>query len=142
MAYLLDTNIFLRLARRHEPERAIVLSAMRRLNMRQEELCYTTQVLVEFWNVCTRPVTARGGLGLSRAVTERKARFMEQRFRLLPESLATHQEWRRLVTLHAVQGVQVLAAVMQVYGVTHLLTFNKPDFNRFQGLTAVSPADV
>jgi predicted nucleic acid-binding protein len=146
MAYLIDINVFLRLVRRHEPERATILSAFQQLAVRNEELCYTTQVLVEFWNVCTRAVTARGGLGLSLTVTERKARLIEQRFRLLSESQATHQEWRRLVTLHAVQGVQVhdamLAAVMRVHGVTHLLTFNKPDFKRFQGVVAVNPADV
>jgi len=44
------------------------------------------------------------------------------------------------------QGVQVhdarLAAVMKVYGVTRLLTFEKGNFTRFQGITVVAPSDV
>lgn len=146
MPYLIDTNILLRLAQRNDPDRPVVLKALRELKQQNEDLCYTTQVLVEFWNVCTRPTTARGGLGLTIKATERKARLIEQRFRLLPESLATHQEWRRLIALHSVKGVQVhdtmLAAVMNVYGIPHLLTFNTPDFKRFGGITVVSPADV
>jgi predicted nucleic acid-binding protein len=145
MPYLIDTNILLRLAQRTAPERPVVLQALRELKQRNEDLCYTTQVLVDFWNVCTRPVTARGGLGLTIEATDRKARLIELRFRLLPENLATHQEWKRLVKLHHVKGVEVhdtmLAAVMKVYGIPHLLTFNTPDFKRF-GITAVSPTDV
>jgi predicted nucleic acid-binding protein len=36
----------------------------------------------------------------------------------------------------------MLAAVMNVYGITHLLTFNTPDFKRFGNVDVVSPADV
>src|ERR1041384_1620608 len=119
MAWLVDTNIFLRIARRNDPDRQIALDAIRLLRAKNEDLCYTTQVLAEFWNVCTRPVTARGGLGLALPVTDRKTRLIEKRFRLLTENLATHQEWRRLVLAHSVQGVQVhdamLVAVMNVH---------------------------
>lgn len=146
MPYLLDTNIFLRIAKRNDPERPACLEALQRLAAQQEDLCYTTQTLVEFWNVCTRPTSARGGLGLSLQATERKVRLIEKRFRLLPESAATHQEWRRLVTAYAVEGVQVhdtmLVAVMIVHNMTHLLTFNKGDFKRFAGITALTPAEV
>jgi len=146
MAYLIDTNILLRLAKRNDPDRALVLTALQKLKSQNEALCYTTQVLVEFWNVCTRPLMARGGLGLTLEATDRKARLIEKQFRLLPESLATHQEWRRLVKFHNVKGVQVhdtmLAAVMNVYGINNLLTFNTPDFKRFGNLYVVSPADV
>src|SRR5262245_39878651 len=127
MAYLIDTNIFLRAAKRNDSSRQLTLNALQKLREKNETLCYTTQVLVEFWNVCTRPSTARGGLGLSCQTTERKIRIIEKWFHLLLESLATHQEWRRLVLAHSVQGVQVhdtmLVAVMQVYNVSHLLTF-------------------
>lgn len=146
MAYLIDTNILLRLAKRNDPDRALVLAALQKLKSQNEDLCFTTQVLVEFWNVCTRPLTARGGLGLTLETTDRKARLIEKQFRLLPESLATHREWHRLVKLHNIKGVQVhdtmLAAVMNVYDIPHLLTFNTPDFKRFGNLDLVSPADV
>lgn len=64
MAYLIDTNILLRLAKRNDPDRPLTLQALQKLRSQNEDLCYTTQVLVEFWNVCTRPLTAHGGLGL------------------------------------------------------------------------------
>lgn len=106
MAYLFDTNIFLRLARRNDPQRQIVLEATQKLRTRNVVLCFTPRVLSEFWNVCTRPASARGGLGLSTSETERKARLIERYFRLLPDSLVTFQEWRRLVVAHSVMGVE------------------------------------
>jgi predicted nucleic acid-binding protein len=146
MAYLIDSNVFLRAAKRNDPDRRLALEAIRKLRANNEDLCYTTQVLVEFWNVCTRPTQARGGLGLSIQMTERKARLIENRFRLLTESLATHQEWRRLVASCSVSGVEVhdamLVAVMNVHGITHLLTFNKDDFKRYPGITAHLPSEV
>ena len=127
MVWMVDTNVFLRAARRNDPDRQVTLDAIRALRAKNEVLCYTTQVLVEFWNVCTRPTTARGGFGLTLQATERKTRLIEKRFHLLTENLATHQEWRRLVSAHSVQGVQVhdamLVAVMDLHGVRRLLTF-------------------
>jgi predicted nucleic acid-binding protein len=146
MSYLIDTNIFIRVAKRNDPDRQLALDAIRKLRANKEDLCYTTQVLVEFWNVSTRPAAARGGLGHTLQVTERKAQLIEKNFRLLPESLATHQEWRRLVSTHAIEGVQVhdamLAAVMIVHGVTHIVTFNKGHFERFGKITALLPSEV
>ena len=146
MPYLFDTNVFLRLASQNDPQRSTVLSALQKLRAGNEILCYTPQVLSEFWNVCTRPLSVRSGLGLSPVQTERKARVIEKYFRLLPDSLATFQEWRRLVVAYSVMGVQVhdakLVASMLTYGITHLLTFNENDFKRYSGFTAVNPANV
>ena len=65
MAHLFDSNNFLRLAEKNSPQRQIVLDAVRKLRAANEIIYYTPQVLAEFWNVCTRPNMARGGLGLS-----------------------------------------------------------------------------
>jgi hypothetical protein len=35
-----------------------------------------------------------------------------------------------------------MAEVMYVHGVSHILTLNVTDFNRFDGLTAVHPESV
>lgn len=78
--------------------------------------------------------------------TERKARPIERHCLLLTESLTTHQEWRRLVIAHSVQGVLIhdarTVSVMNIHGITHILTFDKDDFKRFPNITALSPADV
>lgn len=146
MAYVVDTNVFLRLVPKKDPDRTSVLDALRILSAANEALFYTTQVLGEFWTVCTRPASARGGYGLSPEKTERKARLLERYCRLLPDSLATHQEWRRLIVAHSVRGVKVhdarLVAAMMVYGVPNILTFNGDDFRRFPGISVVSPADI
>ena len=146
MPYLVDTNVFLRIVPKTDPDRQTALSALRKLIGMNEELYYTTQVLAEFWTVCTRPTTARGGYGLPVAKTERKARMIERYGQFLPETVAAHHEWRRLITAHGVQGVQVhdtrLVAVMKTYGITHLLTFEKGNFTRFPGITVVAPDEV
>lgn len=146
MAYLIDTNIFIRLASHNDPERQHALNALRKLRSLNEVLCYTPQILSEFWNVCTRPPTARGGLGLSAEQTERKVRLIERYFVLLPDSIATFKEWRTLVTSQGVLGLAVhdakVVASMHVHGVTHLLTFNETDFKRYSSITAVNPSNV
>jgi len=146
MAHLVDTNVFLRLVSRNDPDRNTVLDAFRNLNARNEDLCYTSQILAEFWTVCTRPSTVRGGYGLSPEETERKARMIERYCRLLPDSLATHQEWRRLIVTYSVMGVEVhdarLVASMNVHGIGGLLTFDSKDFKRYPGILVVSPENA
>lgn len=146
MAYLYDSNILLRLVHRHHPDHTLVRDAVRKLHQRSEQSYYTTQNLAEFWNVSTRPPTARGGLGLSVADTDHAARVLERIVTLLPENPAIHIEWRRLLVAHSIQGVQVhdarLVAAMTVYGVTHILTLNEQDFTRYPSIIAVHPRNI
>jgi len=92
MPYLCDTNIFLRLASSHNPARPLAMLALQELRTRREILCSTPQILAEFWSVATRPPSARGGLGLSPAETERPAGVIERYFCLLPDGPATYRE--------------------------------------------------
>ena len=146
MAYLVDTNVFIRLASRNDPLRQVCLNALRKLRSRNEVLCYTPQVLGEFWSVCTRPPTSAGGLGLSVEATEMKARVIERYFVLLPDNQETLREWRRLVVVYSVMGKVVhdakLVASMNVHGVTNLLTFNDEHFKRYPTIIVVNPANV
>jgi len=73
--HLLDTNILLRLSKRETPEFPVVRAALTALRAAGVLLCYTSQNLVEFWNVSTRPVT-RNGHGLSVSETEVQCRFV------------------------------------------------------------------
>ena len=86
MGYLLETNVLIRLARKNGPQRHEALVALRLLRSRNEDLYYTSQVLAEFWNVCTLPSSARGGLGLSIQETDRKSRIVEKYFTFLSDS--------------------------------------------------------
>src|SRR5437868_15012861 len=107
---------------------------------------YTPQILSEFWNVCTRPQTAHGGLGLSIEQTERKANLMQKHFQLLPDNLATFEAWRRLVFDYRIIGVQVhdakLVASMMAHQIQNLVTFNERDFQRFPMITIINPKDM
>jgi predicted nucleic acid-binding protein len=73
-----------------------------------------------------------------------KLGFFEERLRLLPDSLAVHEEWRRLLVTFSISGVQVhdarLVAAMRIHSVTRILTLNQKDFARYAGIEAIHPA--
>jgi predicted nucleic acid-binding protein len=146
MLVLLDTGILLRLANRADALHGVVRAAVRALKCRAETLVTASQNIAEFWNVCTRPATARGGFGLSIAETAKKLRLVERLVRVLPDTPASYPLWKQFVIAHSVSGVQVhdarLVALMTAQGVTHLLTLNAPDFNRYPGIVAISPGDL
>jgi predicted nucleic acid-binding protein len=100
---------------------------------------------VEFWNVCTRPAD-KNGFGLTGAEADVRAKLIESRFTLLPDTARIQTEWRRLVVACSVSGVQVhdarLVAAMLAHGVTHLLTLNDQDFARYPGISVLHPRDV
>lgn len=65
MLFLVDSGILLRLVNRSDAEHAKVRAALRLLKQRGDSLVTAAQNMSEFWNVCTRPASARGGYGLS-----------------------------------------------------------------------------
>ncbi len=121
------------------------MGAMNTLLESDELVCLSTQNLIEFWNVCTRP-KERNGLGMTIEMTDAELTRLEGVFTVLPESPVIYGEWRRLVKVHRVMGVNVhdtrLVAVMLVHGVTHILTFNTDDFRRFSEIIAVHPSEI
>jgi predicted nucleic acid-binding protein len=143
--YLFDTNIFLRLAEKNSSERPIILNAIRKIRAANKTICFTPQILAEFWNVCTRPSTARGGFGLSVEQTERKVNLIQKHFEILPDTPQTFMEWRKIVSDYRVLGVQVhdakLVASINVHKVKYLVTLNEKDFRRF-GVKAINPKDI
>jgi predicted nucleic acid-binding protein len=144
--YLVDTNILIRFLLRNDPYYPIIRRAVGNLKSRREKVVTTPQNIAEFWNVCTRPVTARGGLGLSVDATDRRVRLLERHFRVLPYNPAIYQEWKSLVVTHGVMGVQVhdarLVAAMKVHGILHILTANVGDFKRYPSINALAPTEV
>jgi predicted nucleic acid-binding protein len=143
--YLVDSNILLRWIKPDHSDYPAIVSAIEDILQRQGVLCYTSQNLAEFWNTSTRPVD-RNGYGLSPGETDRRAKFFEDRLRLLPDSLAVHEEWRKLLVTHSVSGVQVhdarLVAAMRVHGLKRILTFNDKDFARYRGIQTVHPRAI
>ncbi len=144
-AWLLDTNILLRMSKSDDPHYATVSNALQSLVAHGARLCFTSQILGEFWNASTRPLE-RNGFGLSIREADRIARVIERDFELLPESRDVHDRWRQLLLSQEVRGVQVhdarIAASMYVHRVTQLLTINVRDFQRFPLLRVVHPSDI
>ncbi|HWZ43767.1 MAG TPA: type II toxin-antitoxin system VapC family toxin [Candidatus Saccharimonadales bacterium] len=145
MRILVDTNILLRAAQRSHPAGRVAINAIKALHRQQNVLCLAPQNLIEFWNVCTRPVDVNG-LGLSVAGTDRYVKKLKILFTIIHDSPQTFEKWHALVLQYNVIGSKVhdarLAAVMRTYGITSVLTFNVKDFNRYGGITAIDPNTV
>jgi len=145
--YLVDTNVLLRFADRSHPLHPSIRTAIRKLRQDGHTLQVTSQNCIEFWNVATRPIE-KNGFGLTPAQTERLLQLVERLFSMLPDSSEIYQEWRKLVVLFSVSGVQVhdarLVASMKVHHISHILTLNVEDFKRYmpEGIVAVAPKTV
>lgn len=146
MLVLIDTGVLLRFDQRSGPTNLAARQALRDLRGRGHSLVTASQSIAEFWNVCTRPATARGGFGLSMAATDRKLRLIERLVQVLPDSPLAYPHWKRLVKDRGVMGVQVhdarLVAQMISYSITHIVTFNTRDFVRFSEVQAIDPSQA
>lgn len=144
-ACLVDTNILLRLSRRSDPQSPAIQTALAELDRQGAELYFSLQNMTELWNVCTRP-RDRNGYGLSIEDTRSEVETIARTMTLLPDSEQVYSRWLHLVFAHRVRGVQVhdarLAALMQAYGLKHILTLNQPDFLRYADLQAIHPSQL
>ncbi len=146
MAYLADTNIVTRRILPSDPQHGLVSAALLKLDRQAETVYVTAQNLIEFQALATRPIAANG-LGLASARASAEANLIEAVYPLLPDTPAVYRLWRNLVDTYGVVGRQVygarLVAVMQTYGITHLLTLDPTGFRRYDGIiTVVEPRDV
>jgi predicted nucleic acid-binding protein len=146
MSYLIDTGILLRFLLRQDANFAEISRAFRLLKSRREKMYMTAQTVAEFWNVCTRPVTALGGLGLSVSETKKRLELLERNFLILADSPKVYEEWKKLVEHYKISGVQVhdarLVAMMNVYGIQNIITLNTKDFSRFQNISVIEPKNI
>jgi predicted nucleic acid-binding protein len=144
LAYLVDTNVLVRLAVAADPRHASARRAVEALE--EEGLFVAGQNFIELWNVLTRPVE-NNGLGQTTKVADQVLRRFEQAFSRLPEPGEVYDRWRELVVRFGVSGVKVhdarLVALMLANDVVRVLTFNTADFRRYEvlGIRAVDPGD-
>jgi len=143
--WLVDTNVLVRSVQPSDPMGERVTRSVSVLRGRQEELQITSQNLIEFWAVCTRPI-ANNGLGLTIAQAEDEIASLRGVFALLPDIPEVFTEWERIVSTYQVIGKQAhdahLVAAMLAHGVSHLLTFNEADFKRYSEITVVNPETI
>lgn len=147
-AVLLDTDVLVRLLHAADPLHATARDAVLALRRRRCDFCTSIQNVAEFWNVCTRPASARNGFGFEPAEVEQRVAMINRWSHVLTESEASYATWQRLASTYAVRGAAVhdarLASVMIAHGVTTILTFNGSDFSRYQpeGIEALAPASL
>lgn len=146
MVVLIDTGVLLRLFDRLDPNYGDVQTAIKLLWTRGDAPAITPQNAVEFWNVSTRPATARGGYGQPISKTRVRLAAIERICRVLPEIPSAFTEWKRLILAHSVIGVSVhdarLVAQMAVWHVGTILTLNAADFRRYPGIAVYTPSEL
>jgi predicted nucleic acid-binding protein len=145
MRVLVDTNILLRSAQPHHPLCSQATYAVAKLLRQKDSVFFCAQNIAEFWNVATRPAE-RNGLGFPPEEALREVTSIEDSLSLLPDVPAIYAAWKRIVYDYKVQGVKVydarLVAVMNVYAVESILSFNSADFKRYDLVTALHPASL
>lgn len=143
MRVLVDTNILLRSAQPNHPLCPQATHAVSKLIRQKDSVFFCAQNVAEFWNVATRPISANG-LGMSGKDALIEINNIENVLTLLPDIPGVYPEWKRIVAHHDVQGVKVydarLVALMNIYAVNNVLTFNDADFKRYGNITALHPS--
>jgi predicted nucleic acid-binding protein len=143
--YLVDTNILLRISREEDPQHQLIGTVLKELEKQGSRTYFSIQNIAEFWNVCTRP-PVRNGYGFTMDETNKRVEHIEATMTFLPDNEQVYSIWRHLVTSCNVRGVQVhdarLAAIVQAYGLTHILTLNQPDFLRYSNVQAIHPNQI
>ena len=143
--YLLDTNILLRMSDSTSPVNLLAGRATATLLMQGDRVFITSQNIIEFWVVATRPAQVNG-LGWSVEKTLTEIEMILNQFPQLEETPEIFPHWLNLVTTYQLQGKRVhdarLVAVMLVYNLTHLLTFNPDDFRSINEIVVVHPQAI
>lgn len=147
MSHIVDTSIFVRQADRTSLLRPVALGSLKGLRGQGEALHTFSQNLMEFWAVATRP-TAANGLGFSVADADAERQRLESLFPILPDLPGLYDRWVWLVNQFHVMGkpthdARIVAAMLE-HSITHILTFNVRDFQRYAplGIVAVDPASI
>src|SRR5262249_7417885 len=134
------------LSNRFDVQHAAIRDALRRLRRHQVGWLTTHQNMAEFWNACTRPATARGGLGFSIAVTGPRPRVGERIVPVRHAAGTDYLHWKQLVKTHSVRGTKVydarLVAFMQASSIADIFSLNVSDFTRYPGIKAHDPAAI
>src|SRR5438552_11484124 len=123
---LLDTDLLGRITDSGDPHCASARRAMRVLPAKGERLVIAPQNLYEFWAIATR-MPATNGLGMTTEQASQWLGFFQRRFTLLPDRDDLPSRWHDLVKILRIKGFRChdarLAAAMQCYGISRLLTF-------------------
>ena len=146
MKFLVDTNIIIRTIEIESDLSQQVTEAIEYLLRKEHQLYIVPQNLIEFWNVYTRP-KSKNSFGYSPDEANQEIQYLKTFFDLIPDTEEIYDQWERLVNDYKVSGVQVhdarLVATMKVHQLSHILTYNSKDFNRYaKEIVVLHPQDI
>lgn len=145
MAYLLDTNILLRLRQTNSPQHQNAFTAIRTLKNSGQRLCIVPQNLIEYWVVATRPADVNG-FGLEVAQVFQELEILKQLYTFYLDLPEIYEQWSFLVKIYQVKGKTAhdarLVAAMLTHRIENILTFNIADFRRYSEINAVNPSEI
>jgi len=114
--YLLDTNILLRASDPNSSSYPLIMNVVDMIIRQGGECLITSQILIEFWVVATRPKDVNG-LGWTTQKTQQEINQILSQFSLLEESPDIFPLWFQLVTIYNIKGKRThdirLLAVMK-----------------------------
>jgi predicted nucleic acid-binding protein len=145
MRVLVDTNVLGRLSQPGHPLNIPAQRCLDVLRSHGHELRIVPQVLYEYWAIATRAVE-ENGLGFSIEQTRDRIQLFKTVFPPLRDERGILEPRESLVVDYAVLGKSThdarLVASMQRHGLTHLLTFNVPDFQRYRTVAILDPRSL
>jgi predicted nucleic acid-binding protein len=135
---IVDTNVLVHSAAAGSPEHTRARAALARLGS-QGPVAVTRQVLREYLAATTRPQSWSRALTLAEATADSDG--FTRRFAVLEDGPAVWDALMVLTRRFNFGGKQVhdanIVATMLAHGETRLLTFNVPDFRRFDSVIEV-----
>jgi predicted nucleic acid-binding protein len=144
-SYLLDTNIILRFANSQSQEYNLIRNTISEILLRGGQCFITSQVIIEFWVVATRPVNVNG-LGWTVKQTTQAVQMLISQFDLLAETPDVFSIWLNLVTTYNISGKRThdihILAVMIAHNISHVLTLNPKDFIDVPEITIIHPQNI
>ena len=109
------------------PPSEIINNAIFQILLQGSQCFITSQVLIEFWVVATRPV-AVNGLEWTPEETELSVQMLINQFEWLEETPDIFRLWFSLATTHKISGKRThdlrIQAVMLAHNISHILTLN------------------
>lgn len=109
----------------------------------EDTLWISRQILREYAMVVTRPQTFMQPLKSEVAIQQLQS-FMTQ-FQIADDNAGVTTQWLNLIKTIGVNGKQVhdanIVATILAYNISHLLTHNMADFNRYGGLVNLIPLE-
>jgi predicted nucleic acid-binding protein len=138
---LLDTNILIHSNQHISPHFNTITNRLIDFADSDEELVVCPQVLYEFYVVATRPVEARGGLGISSKDALSQIQKFHTNYLFIHDSQDLFSIWLQLIKKYGSLGTSAhdtrLVAFMKSQKIDQLYTMNRRHFNRYAHIITI-----